>query len=329
MASFLVVLDSGEQKLVSSEKNTLRIGRLAECEIFLDEAVVSRKHAEIYFDDSNFYVQDSGSRNGTLVNANYISQPTALSPGDVIGVGSAKIIYEQAESMSFAPEQDLSRQTIIMSRSAQLSPTEDLLKSVADISKQISQNRPLEGLLEEILSVCVDKTSAERAVIILIDEIGELVPRAYVSKGKSHPEFLISKSIVQKALKENKALLIADASRDEELMTKESVIGLEVRSAICNPMWNGEQAVGALYIDTSDPSRQFGETDLLFFSTLSGMIAEKIEKAIQWPWDLKIYTFGRFVLIKDEQPVVFSGKAQKKTDRAAQGFNRFWWQGCQ
>ena len=98
--------------MVSSEKPELRIGRLSECEIFLDEAVVSRRHAKVYYADSSYYVQDTGSRNGTLLNARPITQPTKLYPGDIIGVGSSKIIYEQAVGISFDQEQDISAQTI-------------------------------------------------------------------------------------------------------------------------------------------------------------------------------------------------------------------------
>jgi len=32
-----------------------------------------------------------------------------------------------------------------------------------------------------------------------------------------------------------------------------------------------------------------------------------------WPWPIRLYTFGRFALVKDGQPVKFEGKAQKKT----------------
>src|SRR4030042_2571179 len=31
-----------------------------------------------------------------------------------------------------------------------------------------------------------------------------------------------------------------------------------------------------------------------------------------WPYPLKVYTFGRFALLKDEKPVRFSGKVQQK-----------------
>jgi sigma-B regulation protein RsbU (phosphoserine phosphatase) len=60
----------------------------------------------------------------------------------------------------------------------------------------------------------------------------------------------------------------------------ESIASLRIRSAICTPLWNGERTVGVMYVDTTRADRQFGETDLLFFSSLSGMIAEKIENAM-------------------------------------------------
>ncbi len=280
-----MISESGEQKLVSSEKSELRIGRLPECEIFLDEAVVSRRHAKVYLDNRKYYLQDTGSRNGTLLNTKPITQPTELSPGDTISVGSATIVYQHSATICFDNDHDPSAKTIIMARSAAPPPIHsiaplELLGIVADISGQIAQNRPLEGLLEYLLSICLDKTSAERAAILLLDECGELVPRAYHSKTKSHPEFVISRAIAQKAIKEKKAILIADVSSDEKLKMNESVIGLEIRSAICTPICHGEETLGLLHIDTSRPDRPLDETDLLFFSTLASMMAEKLEVVI-------------------------------------------------
>ncbi len=285
MASFLVKFISGDQKLVSSEKKKLRIGRLPVCEIFLDENVVSRRHAEVYSINSKYHVHDTGSRNGTMVNGKRITQPTELSPGDIIGVGSAEIVYEPSKNIALDIDRDFAETTIMMSLPATPSFEESMapqgfLETVADISSQIAQNRPLEGLLDFILNLCLDKTDAERAAILLMDENSNLVPRAYLSQAKTHPQFVISRSIAKKAIEENKAILIKDVAHDENLKRRESVIGLEISSAICTPMWDGDQTIGILYIDTSKPDRKFSEMDLLFFSTLSGMVAEKIKNAI-------------------------------------------------
>jgi serine phosphatase RsbU (regulator of sigma subunit)/pSer/pThr/pTyr-binding forkhead associated (FHA) protein len=284
MASFLIVLGTGEQKLVSSQKKTLRIGRLPDSEIFVDEAVVSRRHAEIYRSDNSYFVQDAGSRNGTLVNGKRISNPTEIIPGDLIGVGNSRIVFEPTENFSFLKEKGAAPSSTI-SLAAPSPPKKMmaplvLLETVADIARRIVQDKPLEGILDSILELCVDKTHAERAAIMLINENGELVPRAYLSKARLQARFAISRSIAKKAIEENQAILIKDVAGDDNLKMSESIASMSIRSAICTPLWNGEHTVGVLYVDTTEPDNQFGEIDLLFFSTLSGMIAEKIENAL-------------------------------------------------
>jgi serine phosphatase RsbU (regulator of sigma subunit) len=60
----------------------------------------------------------------------------------------------------------------------------------------------------------------------------------------------------------------------------ESIANLKIRSAICTPLWNGEKTVGILYVDTTERGNLFDDTDLYFFSALTGLIAEKIENAM-------------------------------------------------
>lgn len=285
MASFLVILGSGEQKLVSSQKKALHIGRLPESEIYVDEPVVSRRHAEIYRSEDAYFVKDTGSRNGTLVNGERVSQPLRLSPGDVVGVGNSRIVFEPSESVSFLKEKGAAQPTSAISLSAPPPPRDamapiTLLETVADIATEIVQDKPLEAMLDSILEMCVDKTGAERAAIMILDDKRDLKPQAYLSRVRLHSKFAISSSIARKAIDENKAILIKDVAGDDNIQMSESIASLKIRSAICTPLWNGQRTVGVMYVDTTRPDRQFGETDLLFFSSLSGMIAEKIQNAM-------------------------------------------------
>jgi sigma-B regulation protein RsbU (phosphoserine phosphatase) len=154
-----------------------------------------------------------------------------------------------------------------------------LLQTMAAIAREIVQPKPLESVLDTILRACVEKIGAERAAIMLLDN-GKLVPRAYLARAKSGDKFAISTSIATRAMAENQAVLIKDVAGDERLKISESIARLRIRSAICTPLWNGEKTLGVLYVDTTDPKRQFGEIDLHFFSSLSGMIAEKIENTL-------------------------------------------------
>ena len=261
------------------------MGRLPESEIFIDEPVVSRNHAEIFRSDDKYFVRDAGSRNGTVLNGKRIFQPAELAPGNVIAVGNSRIVFEPAESVSFLKDRAAEKpsSTVNLARPAdtgQVMAPLVLLQTVAAIARELVQPRSLESLMDSILRSCVEKTRAQRAAIMLIDKSGTLTPRAYFSRVRSAGKFSISMSIATRAIVENQAVLIKDVAGDENLKTSESIASLRIRSAICTPLWNGEKTVGVLYVDTSELGRQFDENDLLFFSSLSGMIAEKIENTL-------------------------------------------------
>jgi DNA-binding NtrC family response regulator len=58
-----------------------------------DDAQLSRRHAEVKLHRDRWVVRDLGSRNGTWVNGERISDTRALEPGDVIRVGSTLMIH--------------------------------------------------------------------------------------------------------------------------------------------------------------------------------------------------------------------------------------------
>ena len=68
------------------------IGRAADATLVIADAQVSRRHARIDMVDGTLFLHDLGSRNGTLLNARPIDAPVALSEGDEINVGDARIV---------------------------------------------------------------------------------------------------------------------------------------------------------------------------------------------------------------------------------------------
>lgn len=75
----------------------ITIGRDPECSVTItDSAMVSRRHARIYFSSGEFFVEDNNSFNGTLVNGQRISTATIISGGDEIrlGIGGPVIRFE-------------------------------------------------------------------------------------------------------------------------------------------------------------------------------------------------------------------------------------------
>lgn len=64
------------------------IGRSPECQLSLDDALVSRRHAILVVNADGVYIEDLGSRNGVLLNGKRISGPSRVGDGDHITVGS-------------------------------------------------------------------------------------------------------------------------------------------------------------------------------------------------------------------------------------------------
>jgi pSer/pThr/pTyr-binding forkhead associated (FHA) protein len=63
------------------------IGTAGDCQIVLEDHLVSHHHARLWIDQGRLLVQDSGSVNGTYVNQQRISQTVSLRPGDQLQIG--------------------------------------------------------------------------------------------------------------------------------------------------------------------------------------------------------------------------------------------------
>jgi len=82
----------GRTELLGSGGGVL--GRSREADVVLDDANVSRKHAEIRPSGGSWTVRDLGSTNGVKVNGRRIDGAQSLKPGDVIELGTSHATFE-------------------------------------------------------------------------------------------------------------------------------------------------------------------------------------------------------------------------------------------
>lgn len=68
------------------------IGRSPECEIFLDDVTVSRRHAELERAGDTFTIRDLGSLNGTYVNRSRI-ESVVLEDDDEVQIGKYRLTF--------------------------------------------------------------------------------------------------------------------------------------------------------------------------------------------------------------------------------------------
>ena len=74
------------------EHERITIGRSPDCEIFLDDVTVSRKHAVIAKKGDDFRIEDEGSLNGTFVNKKRV-ESAELEDGDELQIGKFRLTY--------------------------------------------------------------------------------------------------------------------------------------------------------------------------------------------------------------------------------------------
>jgi DNA-binding winged helix-turn-helix (wHTH) protein len=74
------------------------IGRDPAARVWLDVASVSRRHASIIIDAEGALLEDLGSKNGTTVGTETVSGRVRLRDGDIVRVGSMRLVYRASTS---------------------------------------------------------------------------------------------------------------------------------------------------------------------------------------------------------------------------------------
>jgi pSer/pThr/pTyr-binding forkhead associated (FHA) protein len=92
-AGIELVVDDGATIATRRLGRRILVGRAPSADVRIDDPRVSRLHARIEMRDDGVYVEDLGSRNGTLVDGELVASSRRLAAGDEITLGTASIIF--------------------------------------------------------------------------------------------------------------------------------------------------------------------------------------------------------------------------------------------
>ena len=82
---------TGETFLLSG--NRISIGRSRACDITVESPTASRRHAVLILYEDGWAIDDCASTHGTYLNGDDVTQPQLLFSGDVITIGSDKLVF--------------------------------------------------------------------------------------------------------------------------------------------------------------------------------------------------------------------------------------------
>ena len=91
----------------------ITIGRDEECDIWIDDDMASRHHAELAWDNGRTYLTDCESLNGVLLNKRPVRGTIPIESNDLLQIGRHHFVFFLAEQKDILTTQDdpLSRHT--------------------------------------------------------------------------------------------------------------------------------------------------------------------------------------------------------------------------
>ena len=307
MAIISTLDDSVIRQKVHLGRQTVVIGRHPECDIVIDDASVSRRHANIANDNGVFFVADLESRNGTFVNSSAIHQPTRLFDGAEIAICDIKFRFHLEQEPVFQPirgyEMDDSKiaQTVILEddhdeiqskvmsqlevpshhhRRDQDVNAEAKLQALIQTARELSESVVLEDVLDRCLSCLFELfREADRGFIVLKGPDEELKPLGMKMRQPNDERIRISRTIVNQVLETRRPLISSDATSDDRFNLSQSVVDFRLRSIMCAPLISTkDEAIGVIQLDTLRNKIAFSEKDLEVFVTVAMQASLAIQR---------------------------------------------------
>jgi Nif-specific regulatory protein len=274
------------------------IGRDSSNSVRVADALLSRRHCVARREGEGFTLVDLESLNGTFVNGRPVREH-ALAHGDEINIGESRIVFlsgdaeitaEASSPVELSELRMTARSTVRLKVEDALAPAEGAgekaralasltrdLTLLVKISTAISSVRGAEALQRELLRFVFEVVPAERGVILLLGEDGEVVSEfALEREGVRGDTFVVSRTVVRQVVEEGEAFLGHDLIEGSGALSAESLKASRISSLLCAPLVLFGRALGVIYLTAVDPTTHFDEDHLRLVSVISGLAAVSI-----------------------------------------------------
>jgi HD-GYP domain-containing protein (c-di-GMP phosphodiesterase class II) len=273
----------------------LRAGRLESLEIALDDASVSRRHAEIRATDRGWQLRDMDSTNGTFLNGIRLTTGSRrLRPRDVVQFGKVTLLVEVLDE---GPASEAAGAEQIVVEASTHASWEDALRGLAfDRNRCLRPGEQLQALLRashhlvhlereddflnSILNDAVAALDAQRGAIVLAGPGGELQLRALANSGRStggRPQF--SQSLAYRSFSTGESILCSSVGDDPELAAAQSVHDGAMASIVCALLRTPRKRLGVLHLDRNYWQKPFNADDLHLADALAASVSAGIESS--------------------------------------------------
>jgi serine phosphatase RsbU (regulator of sigma subunit) len=281
----LEVTDAAGKRVVDMSGDSMSVGRRTESDIKLTGTDVSRDHAEIVRVGDGFLVRDRGSRFGTFVNGEQVTE-RALQHGDVIRIGQSggcQVVFRLDTGAAASAERTASTAV------GDLRQVATLLEGL----RALGSGRVLDDVLAMVIDSAIDLAGAERGFIMLAGRDGALEFKMGRSRGRitlPGRTFETSRKIPEQVFETGEAKIVADLLDGDLASAHVGTVALGIRHVMCVPLVlvqyvekreaSAEQTrIGVLYLDSRERGALLSPVTRSALETLATEAAVAIENA--------------------------------------------------
>jgi serine phosphatase RsbU (regulator of sigma subunit) len=280
----LHVSDSQGRRVVVLDRPLFLIGRRTAADLQIVSTDVSREHAEIVQEDGRFTLRDRGSRYGTFVNGEQITE-RALVHGDRIRLGRTDAI-----ELIFAT--DAAKTTGFLEASSDATNLRQMA-AILDGLRALGSGRVLDEVLALVMDSALEVTKAERGFMMLANTDGELEFKIARGRNKttlSGTTFETSKKIPLEVFKTGKSQTVGDLMDVDIRGQHDRTIAVGIRHVLCVPLKvtpmseagsgaRDMKVIGVLYLDGREKSSMMSEATKGSLEAFATQAALAIESA--------------------------------------------------
>ncbi len=280
----LVVTDALGRRIVPIDKPLLTLGRRTECDVRLNGGDVSRLHAELVRENGTVTLRDCGSKFGTFVNGEQITE-RVLKSGDALRFGRT----EEMQIVFFVGEQGSTVEKSAVSAASELRHMASLLEGL----RALGSGRVLDEVLALVLDSAIEVTGAERGFIMLANVQRQLEFKMARARGKvtlPGRTFETSRKIPEEVFATGEQRIVEDLLDGDLAQLHTGTVALGIRHVLCTPLRlvryvetaeqrGAEELIGVLYLDSRERGALKSEAARTALETLSAEAALAIENA--------------------------------------------------
>jgi sigma-B regulation protein RsbU (phosphoserine phosphatase) len=161
-------------------------------------------------------------------------------------------------------------------------PSGDRLALLYQLARNFNSSLDMDEVLNLVIDEVLVATRGERGFVMLFAQEGVLefrVARGIEQQVIDHPEFEVSRSIIERVAELGQPILTNDAQSDLRFKTRSSVLLLGLRSILCVPLRQRDHILGVIYVDNRLQSGIFTLSDLELLNAIASNAAIAIENA--------------------------------------------------